>query len=188
MRGKLSGVSKWLWRVLPVLGIVAARLYHHYTGGFLSRIWVDDVLIAAGWVVGWMLADADHLFYALVSAPNEMISQRVKQEIKNRSWKKIWELLNDTKSERTQLPIRNILTAFVMTGVGLWVISSSASMLAAGLCLGFTIRLFSELLGEKNYQNWYWVFAREFTPSEHRGLLIAWGAVLIWQWSILIRG
>jgi hypothetical protein len=188
MREKLSRAEKWLWGVIPILVIAAIRLYNHYTGGLLSRIWFDDLLLVAGWVMGWFLAEADYWFYALVSNPQEMTSQKVRQELKNRSWKKAWEILSNTKNELTELPIRNVLTAFVITGVGMWVISSSSSMLASGLCLGFSIKLFSEMVVDKNYKSWYWLFAREFTESENRGLLVAWGAVLLWQLSILMRG
>jgi hypothetical protein len=188
MRENESKAEKWLWGAVPIIALFAARVYHHVNEGIFSRIWLDDILLVFGWAAGWFLADADHLFYALVSNPHEMTSQRILQEIKNRNWKKILEIINDTKSERTQLPIRNVLTAFVMMGVGLWVISSSASLLAAGLCLGFSVRLFSEILADKNFKNWYWLFAREFSQTEHWGVILAWGAVLIWQFWILIRG
>jgi hypothetical protein len=188
MRGKLSGAGKWLWGILPILSLVGIRVYEHYASKILVRVWPEDLLLVLGWVVGWLLADADYLFYALVTNPQEMTSQRIRQELKNRSWGRAWEMISETKKELTKLPIRNILTAFVMTGVGVWVVSSSSSLIAAGLCLGFCVRLFSEMLTDVNYKRWYWLFARDFLESEHRGLLLAWGIVLIWQWSVLIRG
>ena len=97
-------------------------------------------------------------------------------------------MLSDTKSERTKLPLRNMLTAFVLTGVGVWVITSSASLLAAGLCLGFSVRLFSEVISDADYNKWYWIFARKFNDTEHKGLMMAWGIILLWLWWIVVRG
>jgi hypothetical protein len=188
MEGKISAQEVWLWRVLPILSVFSARVYSHWAGKYLNRMWFNDVLLVIGWILGWLLAEADHFFYALVSNPQELSSQKIIQEIKNKDWKKIWQVIRDTKSDRVKLPIRNILTAFVMTGVGLWVVTSGSSLVAAGLCLGFSVRLFSEALTDPDFKNWYWLFTREFTLTEHHGVMMGWGIILIWQWWMLIRG
>jgi hypothetical protein len=177
-----------MWRVIPILTVLVARVIQQVRGDILLRaLWVDISLLA-GWLIGWILAEADHLMYATVCNPQELTCQRVKSEIEKRDWKKMWKLLQETKSERTKLPVRNVLTGFVITGLGLWVVTSSGSPLAAGVVFGFGVRLFSEILADADYKKWYWVFARDFGQSEHRGLLMAWAAGLIWQWLILLRG
>jgi hypothetical protein len=165
MLRKLS-LKTWLWGVAPAGVMFVVRLFDHWRGGYIQHVWVSDVLLIAGWVLGWMLVEGDRLFYG----------------------PKMREALKSFEAESIQPAIRNMLTAFVMTGVGIWVISSSSSLLAAGTCLGFAVRLFSEIIGDGDYQKWYWVFARQFTREEHRGLMIAWGLVLIWLWQLLVRG
>jgi hypothetical protein len=180
--------SVWVWRLVPIGVLLAIRLVKEYQAGYLGVLWPGNLWLLAGWTVGWFLADADHLFYATMCNPQELTCQRVRAEIGNKNWRNAWGILKQTENERTRLPIRNILTGFVMTGVGLWLISSGASLLAAGTTFGFSVRLFSEVLFDIDYQKWYWLFAKKFELSEHQGLLLAWGAVLIWQWSMLARG
>ncbi len=188
MKGKGIDLKVWAWRAGPILLILAVRVFRQWQAGYLNRMWTGDLNLLIGWVLGWFLADADHLFYATMCNPQELTCQRVRQEAGKRNWRRMWGILEETKGERTKLPIRNILTAFVMTGVGWWMISSGASLLASGMCLGFSIRLFSEIVTDPDYGSWYWLFARPFSREEHRGLVIAWGSVLIWLFMMLVRG
>lgn len=178
----------WMWRILPIGAVTIVRLIKHFQTGYFSSLWPGDLSLVLGWVIGWFLAEADHLFYATMCNPQELTCQRVRSEFGKKNWKNAWGILKQTEFERTRLPIRNILTAVVMTGVGLWLITSRASLLAAGTCFGFSIRLFSEILVDKSPQNWYWLFTRKFEETEHRGILMAWALILIWQLSMLARG
>lgn len=151
-------------------------------------MWWLDLNLIAGWIIGWFLAEADHFVYATMCNPQELTCQRVRAEMDKKNWKNAWRMLQDTKFERNKLPIRNVLTLISMTGVGIWVVSSSGSLLASGLVFGFCIRLFSELVTDTGFKKWYWIFAREFSLSEHRGFLGAIALGIIWQWWYLIRG
>lgn len=181
-------VREMLWKVAPVAVLMVFRVFTHYQGQYLNRIWFQDLLLLVGWVLGWWLAEADHIFYVLLCAPHEVTGQRVKRELLNKNWSRAWGILKETKDERVKLPIRNVLTGFVMTGVGLWIASSSASLIAAGMCVSLACKLYSEILSDKDYKDWYWPFAREFSKTEHQGLLTAWGVMLVWEWMILLRG
>ncbi len=178
----------WLWRVVPIVFVLIAKIWRQWQSEVIGRTWWLDVSLLVGWVLGWALAEADHLIYATMCNPQELTCQRVKAEIDKRQWGKAWQMLQETKLERTRLPVRNILTGFVMTGVGIWIVTSSGSLLASGIVFGFGIRLFSEILFDADYKKWYWVFAREFTDTEHRSLMAAWAAGLAWQWLALMRG
>jgi hypothetical protein len=176
------------YRLVPVLILIGVRVYRHYQMQALPRMWFLDLSLLVGWVLGWWLAEADDLFYVLMCAPHEVTGQRVKKELMNKNWQRALAILGETKGERTKLPIRNVLTGFVMTGVGLWLASSSASLVAAGMCVALGTKLFLQLVMDKDYKSWYWPFAREFSFGEHQGLVAAWGIILLWQWSILLRG
>lgn len=177
-----------MWRILPIALLVGVRLFSHWKSGYLANVWGAEVGLTIGYVLGWLLVGADHFFYASVSNPHELTSQLIKKELQNKNWKRALAILRETGGEKVKLPIRNILSAFVMTGVGLWMSGSGGNLLAIGTCLGLTVRLYSEIIMDKEYQKWYWVFARPFNESEHKGLLMAWGLVLMWQWSMLARG
>jgi len=185
---KIKFDQTWAWRAIPIGAVLAARILDQIKGGMEWGAVVVDLSLLTGWIIGWMLAEADHLMYATMCNPQEMTCQRVRSEIDKKDWRRAWGLLQETRGERTKLPIRNVLTGFVMTGLGLWIVTSSGSLLAAGVVFGFGVRLFSEILTDPDYQKWYWIFARNFEPSEHRGILIAWAAGLAWQWLVLLRG
>jgi len=188
MKEERLNLGEWLIGVVPILGLELIRFWQQASAGYLKQVWWLDLLLLVGWIIGWFLAEADDVFYALVCNPQELTCQRVKGEFNKKNWSGAWRLLRQTREERNKLPIRNILTAFVMTGVGLWLVSSGSSLLAAGTCLGFSVKLYWEAVTDKNFKKWYWLFARDFTEAEHRGVMIAWGVVLIWQYLVLVRG
>ena len=180
--------TTWMWRIIPIGSILAVKVIEQVASKVFLRLALLDVSLLAGWILGWMMTELENLLYAMVCDPQEQSCQRVKSEIQKKNWGKLWQVLQETKFERAKMPVRNVLTAFVMTGVGLWVVTSSGSLLASGLVFGFCVRLFSEILADRDYKKWYWVFAREFGESEHKAVLLAWGAGLFWQWFSLIRG
>ena len=162
------------WRVVaPVLIIVLIRLIRQI--GLIGdwRMWAGNLVLVAGRVIGWLLVEGDHLLYALACDPANPTCSMVKTYLQKRQWKAAWEALEKTKAERTKLPIKNMLTALVVAGVGIWVVTSSGSFLGAGVVLGLGVRLLWEMLTDEDYRKWYWVFARPFSEIEHRGLVAA---------------
>ena len=150
-------------------------------GQGLSSVW-----LMVGWVIGYALAEADHLFYVAMCNPQELSCQRIRQKLEIRSWKEAWELIKATSGERTRLPVHNILTGLVVTVLGLWIVSSVGSMLAAGVVVGLGVRLFTEFLtGDK--KKWFWVFAREFSVGEVGGVGGGWGVLLAISLIGLVR-
>lgn len=178
--------SGFLWKTVPIGLIFAVRVWGQWQDKMFSKLWFGDILLILGWIIGWMVAEADHLFYAAMCNPQELTCQRVRSEIGKRDLKKAWVMLEETKGERSKLPVRNLLTVFVMLGVGLWAVSSSGSPIAAGMVLGFSIKLYSEFLRDRNWDKWYWVFARKFSPAEHRVVKTVWGILLavMWWWMV----
>ena len=151
--------------------------------------WIENALLIAGWLVGYALAEADHLFYVAMCNPQELTCQRVRHEIlETRNWRNAWGILQSTKGERTRLPIRNILTALIVAVLGMWVVSSVGSMLASGVVVGLGVRLFTEFLSSaEDKKNWFWVFAREFSIGEVRVIGGVWGLLLVISLIGLVR-
>jgi len=143
--------------------------------------WWINLQLVAGWILGWALADIDNIFYTLTCDPKEETCQRVKREVDLKRWKGAWKILSETAFEREKLPIRNMATAFVVGIMGIWVATSTSSVLAAGLVFGLGVRLVIELWQVKKYQKWYWLFNREFTMTEHQILRIIVTGMVVYQ-------
>ncbi|KKU28753.1 MAG: hypothetical protein UX80_C0024G0024 [Candidatus Amesbacteria bacterium GW2011_GWA2_47_11b] len=148
--------------------------------------WTRSWWLAVGWIIGYALAEADHLFYVAVCNPQELTCQRVRQELGARSWKSAWELLRRTAGERTRLPIHNVLTGLIVAVLGWWVVNSVGSMLAAGVVVGLGVRLFTEFLAG-NKKSWFWVFAREFSVGEVWVVGGVWGVLQLISVVGLVR-
>jgi hypothetical protein len=175
---------------MPMLAIAALRTVRYAGENGISqlgwRVWWTDLLLVVGWLIGWGLAELDHLFYALVCDPKEVSCQRVRREIDLKRWKSAWGILEATRGERERLPVRNVLTVAVLAVTGVWLASSSASYVGWGMILGLSGRLFMEAVAEKNYQKWYWVFKREFSKLEHRLFMTMWLLTLVYQLAVVI--
>lgn len=160
----------WIVRILVIVAVVGIRL-------LFRQDWLGDLWLVVGWIIGYGLAEVDHLFYVAVCNPQELTCQRVRQELGARSWKSAWDLLRRTAGERTRLPIHNVLTGVIVAGLGIWVVSSSGSLLASGVVVGLGVKLFTEYLsGEK--KGWFWLFSREFALGEQRVVGVTWGLLL----------
>ncbi len=172
-----------------VLGLVlVVRVAREYLGvGFGGLNYVGNILLAVGWVIGYYLADVDHLFYALVCNPQELSCQRVRYEIEKRDWKNAWRMLKETAHERTRLPVHNVLTGLIVAVMGIWTVTSSGSLLASGVVVGLSLRLLIEFWQTADYASWYWLFARQFDTSQHRLVRGFWTGLVVVQGLILLR-
>lgn len=174
MRNKwgILGFMAWIARISAIVVIVGMRL-------LFKHDWLGSAFLAVGWMIGYVLAEADHLFYIAMCNPQELTCQRVRHEVlETKNWRGAWGILQSTKGERTKLPVHNVLTAVIVAVLGIWVVSSAGSLLASGVVVGLGVRLFTEFLsGDKN--KWFWVFAREFSVEEIRAIGGVWGLLLV---------
>ena len=170
----------WIARILIVAAIVAIRLI-----GRIGQIG-DNIWLVAGWIIGYALAEADHLFYVAVCNPQELACQRIRTKLETRNWRDAWALMRETAGERTRLPIHNVLTGVIVAGLGIWVVSSGGSLLASGVVVGLGVRLFTDFLsgGKKN---WFWIFAREFSVGEVWVVGGVWGVLQLISVVGLVR-
>jgi hypothetical protein len=160
---------KWGWRVGPVGIVVGWDVVRQLLNKRLFAIniaWkivLGYGLLVAGWVFGWMMPD-------LLVSPVE------------------GKYLPKDVREGMEASLKNALTVLVLMVTGIWVVSSSGSVLASGLVFGLTTRLFTVALRTKDYRKWYWVVAREISLLEHRIFMIVWAGVLLAQMWFLVRG
>lgn len=164
-----------LWRRLiqfgPLVLVAAvavvkefARIGLWHIVGFQWQVLVIYGLFLAGGALGFFLEDIDIFvkrYRIQISGTERMVTQ----------WTRA---------------VRNVLTCAVLAVCGIWVVSSSTSPFSWGVVFALQLRLYSELLFDKDYMSWYWVFARGFTHSEHKVFMLVWGVVLVSQFLILL--
>lgn len=171
----------WLFELGIIVLVVGIRVILH-------QDYLGNALLVGGWILGYVLAEADDWFYVAVCNPQELSCQRIRHEVSVRNWRNAWGLLKSTTGERQKLPIHNVVTAAVVTAAGVWLVTSGGNTLAQGLVIGLEIRLFLDLMSDANFGRWYWVFSRQFSPTENKTIKILWGILLSIQLLFLVRG
>lgn len=166
-------------RVLLIVVVVGVRLV-------TKQDWLGNVWLVVGWMMGYLLAEADHWFYVWICNPQELSCQRIKKEImENKNWKNAWGMLKNTREERIKLPIHNILTGLLIAFLGIWVVTSLGNLLVSGIVVGLGVKLFTDFVGD-DYKKWYWVFAREFSEIENRVVTAVWALLLAISLVVLL--
>lgn len=166
------------WGILGILVVL------HFV---INRQIISDLLLIVGLIIGFAMAELDHWLYALMCNPQEVACLRVRGEIQAFRLKNAWEMLQQTKAERTKLPVRNALTGLIVAGLGVWLVTSSGSLLAAGIVFGLNIKLLTDFLTDPDYNKWYWLVARPITPLENRFVKWAWAGLTVIQLMGIIR-
>ena len=94
-----------------------------------------------GGLVGLFMAYSDHLLHIFVFNPQELTSQRAILFFKNKQFKEMVILLHDTWDERKNLIFHTVLFQIIFAVLTFWVVSSSVSLFARGLVLGYFLSL-----------------------------------------------
>ena len=171
-------------RSLFILGVVAVRLVR--AKKLTLALGLTNLWLVVGWVIGYWLTEMEDVFYVYMANPEDETGRNVRTLIGAGDWSRAWDLLVATRAERRKMPVHNVLTGLIVAILGVWVVSSSGNILAMGVVLGLSVRLFIGLLMEKDFDKWYWIFARKFTERENKIVLAVWGGLLILQVLFLI--
>ena len=111
-----------------------------------------------GGAIGVFMPDIDHLIYVFLVGPQELTSQRVNFLWGRREYKRLIELLYETRSERRGLIFHTIFFQAIFLILTFWLTSSSASLFGKGLVLSFALHLsvdqLVDLVEMKNLSNW----------------------------------
>ena len=94
-----------------------------------------------GGAVGVLMPDLDHLIYVLFMCPQELTSQRISFLWGKKEYRRIMELLYETRSERRGLVFHTIFFQVIFLVLTFWIMSSSASLFGKGLVLSFALHL-----------------------------------------------
>jgi len=111
-----------------------------------------------GGAIGVLMPDLDHLIYIFFMNPQELTSQRVGFLWNRKEFKRLIELLYETRSERRGLIFHTIFFQAIFLILTFWIMSSSNSLFGKGLVLSFALHLSIDQLVDltemKNLSNW----------------------------------
>lgn len=87
------------------------------------------------------MPDLDHLIYVFFLGPQELTSQRVSFLWGKGEYKRLIELLYETRGERKGLIFHTIFFQAIFLILTFWMMSSSSSLFGRGLVLSFALHL-----------------------------------------------
>lgn len=90
-----------------------------------------------GGLVGMVFSYIDHVLHVFVYNPQELTSIRVQTLVKQKQYKEALLLLYNTNDERKNLIFHTVLFQIIFAILTFWVVSSSGSIFARGLVLGY---------------------------------------------------
>lgn len=122
----------------------------------------------------------DHLLHVFVYKPQELTSIRVQTLVKQKQYKEAILLLYSTYDERKDLIFHTILFQAIFAILTFWVVSSSGSIFARGLVLGYYLSLV--IYNLKKYLNKEIIITNEDTTR----IYFATQAILLFVFGLLI--
>ncbi len=117
-----------------LLFFILISLFRNYLSLNYWPFWI-------GGIIGTILPDIDHIIYVYFLNPQELTSQRVNYMVAKKNIWASWELLANTRSERTQLILHTALFQVIFVVLAFLVVSSSGNLLGRAIVLSFSLHL-----------------------------------------------
>jgi hypothetical protein len=112
-----------------------------------------------GGIVGTILPDIDHVIYFYLVKPAELTSRRFNFLLERKAVGRMFSLLYETRSERTELIFHTIFFQLIFFVLTFWMLSSSGSLFGKGMALAFALHLLIDqvidLTELGNFENWF---------------------------------
>jgi hypothetical protein len=142
-----------------------------------------------GAIIGTILPDIDHIIYVYYLNPQDLTSQRVNYMVTKRELWSSWELLANTRSQRTQLILHTALFQVIFMVLTFLVISSSGNLLGRAIVIAFSLHLLTDevmdLMQTGGISNWLRNLPIALDSLQIKIYLIA-NAVLLGVMSLLL--
>jgi len=111
-----------------------------------------------GGIFGTILPDLDHIIYFYFISPTDLTSQRFSFLYNRHEFKRMAQLLYETRTERKGLIFHTIFFQVIFLILTFWMLSSSGSLFGRGMVLAFALHLsvdqLIDLTDLKNFNNW----------------------------------
>jgi hypothetical protein len=112
-----------------------------------------------GGIIGTILPDIDHIIYFYLVKPAELTSQRFNFLFEKKELGRMFNLLYDTRTERSGLIFHTILFQLIFFVLTFWMLSSSGSVFGKGMVLAFSLHLLIDqvidLTEIGDFSNWF---------------------------------
>lgn len=114
----------------------------------LMKDWINWAFIPffLGGILGTLLPDLDHLIYIYLLRPYEMTSQRVNWLIKEKNYQKAFEIVAETRYERSTQIFHTVQFQLIFLVLSFLVVTSSGSYFGTGIVLAFFLHLLVDQL------------------------------------------
>ena len=168
------------------------EIFIHYS--FLISLFIF-ISLAKGWmnfsywpfwiggIIGNLLPDLDHFIYIFFLKPNELTSQRVGYMIGKRNFSRSFQLLIESRSERTKLIFHSGLFQLIFVVLAFLVVTSSGSLFSRGIVLAFFLHLLVDqavdYVETGNMNNWTSGYELELSKNQIKTYLSIMFFVLI---------
>ena len=127
----------------------------------IVRSWfsLNFITFWLGGIVGTLLPFLDGFIYVYLLKPQDAASQEVVGIIKNKNYRRAWDVLSTTRRQRTDMIFHTAYFQLVFLLFTFLVKSSSGSIFGWGLVLAFALHLlveqFNDLAETKALNNWF---------------------------------
>ncbi len=113
----------------------------------------------------------DRLVYVYVTRPHEQLSEYVQHLIREKQFRAAVKALYERRAEQVHLSTRTVFFIVAWIPIGLYVITSTGSMLAAGLVMGVGLHLLFDMAEDwgnlERLKSWlFWQIKRPITDRE----------------------
>lgn len=136
-----------------------------------------------GGIIGTLLPDIDHLVYIYFLKPNESVSKEVAGMVEKRDFRKSWDKLANTRTERKSLIIHSAHFQLIFLVFAFLIVSSSGSLLGRGLVLAFSLHILIDqiidYMEEKSLDHWFTKIPIVLSEKQKKWYLIGNIAALI---------
>jgi len=162
------------------LGILV--LWSVIRGSFVFNL--DLLWWLLGAVLGFLFVFGDRVVYLLVSNPNEALSIKIKDLLKQNKIGEGTELLLKERYDQKELVMRSFLFLIVWIAMAFFAMTSVVNAFARGLILGIGMHIefdliYDYLFDKERLDLWFWQIKRTLEPEEKFWFVVITGFAFI---------
>jgi len=140
------------------------------------KLGFDLIWLWVGAMLGWLFIYVDRLNHVYLTKPDEQLSVYVKHLVTNKRYGEAFILLTNRGGEQRFLMSRSVLFMVAFVPLALFVLTSTASELAAGMVLGIGLHLLLSIAFDwyrfEYLKHWlFWPIKRHFNDTEAKAII-----------------
>lgn len=139
----------------------------------------ESALFISGGLLGIFLLDMDYLIFAFYTRPEDPLSIAARKCLAEKNYRELRRILGEIRENREELVLHGAFFGLILIVVVLFAVTSSGSVLGAGLALAILLGYLLDAAGlrQKNplrlNKILFWQIRRAVTPLEQNYFLLA---------------